>query len=574
MKKLVKILALLLLLLIALVVLTRCDFGPAKSRPDLDLIPAPQMAPESLLKSPVQWPPKNTYAADGINPLPHGEPAQQDATPIAGPMDVSRVLDESEITYTYLGPGHFGAFTSSQYDNGQRILWSNGVNGLYKLDYDTYEIIDHLVSDVAHKYPESWANEMTDKLNKNNGVTAVPTAINAVKALRDLSGVYIVVGSNNWVYIANKDGTIRAYGDAVDGDPNSKIVEKGRYELPRELAGPTVGMNITYDGWIVLPTENGYMIAVNMDLTDSRIIRLTHADTEDTSSQGVGYGWVRNSIAVDEQGGIYVPSRNHMHKVVWTGNDFSIDEKDGAWVARYRNGKGNGSGATPSLMGFGDEDQFVVITDGDDRMNITLFWRNEIPDNWQQLDEAPSRRIAGQAPVTMGELDVQKIQSEQTVVIAGYGALVVNNTPRNAPFFLPEEGRARGILIGPLGNNPEFQPYGVQKFEWDPIDQQLKSAWANEEVSSPNGVPWTSIGSGQVYFIGARDHKWTFEALDWYTGEETFHYVIGGQKYNSQYSGVTLDEKGRPFFGTMYGRTRIEVGGVQPASTQEPLLSE
>ena len=279
MKKILKIFGLLLLLLITFVLLKRCDFGPPKPRPDLDLALAPQMPAESLLKSPLQWPPKNTFTADGINPIPHGEPAQQDATPIAGPMDVSRVLDESEITYTYLGPGHFGAFTSSVYDNGRRILWSNGVNGLFKLDYETYEIIDHLVSDVAHKYPESWANEMTDKLNKNNGVTAVPTAINAVKALRDLSGVYIVVGANNWIYIANKDGTIRAYGDAVDGDPDSKIVEKGRYQLPRELAGPTVGMNVTYDGWIVLPTENGYMIAVNMDLTDSRIVRLTHADT-------------------------------------------------------------------------------------------------------------------------------------------------------------------------------------------------------------------------------------------------------------------------------------------------------
>jgi len=539
---------LVLLLILTFFVLTRCDFGPPKPRPDLDLTQAQQMPVTALVPKELQWPAKNTFVG------------QQDATPVAGPIDTTRALSEDEITYTYLGPGHFGAFTTGEYANGQRVLWSNGVNGLYKLDHDTYEIIDHLESAVADKYPESWANERTDGLDKRNGVTGIRNAINAVTALRDLTGVYIVVGNNNWVYIANKDGTIRAYGDEIDGDPNSKIVEKGRYQLPKELAGPTVGMNMTYDGWIVLPTENGYMIAVNMDLTDSRIVQMKYADTEDTTSQGVGYGWVRNSIAVDEDGGIYVPSRNHMHKVVWTGDDFSIDEKDGAWVAEYRNGQGNGSGATPSLMGFGEEDQFVVITDGDDRMNVTLMWRNEIPENWQQLEGAPSRRIAGLAPVTMGELDVQKIQSEQTVVVAGYGALVVNNTPRNPPFFLPEEGRARGILVGPLGNNPKFQPYGVQKFEWDPVAKELKSAWVNEDVSSPNGVPWTSIGSGQVYFIGARNHKWTLEALDWYTGKETFHYIIGGQKYNSQYSGVNMDEKGRVYYGTMFGRARIEAG--------------
>ena len=66
----------------------------------------------------------------------------------------------------------------------------------------------------------------------------------------------------------------------------------------------------------------------------------------------MGYGWVRNSIAVDDEGGIYVVSRKHVHKVVWTGNGFSKDVKDGAWVAEYRNSKGGGSGATPALMGF------------------------------------------------------------------------------------------------------------------------------------------------------------------------------------------------------------------------------
>ena len=51
-------------------------------------------------------------------------------------------------------------------------------------------------------------------------------------------------------------------------------------------------------------------------------------------------------------------------------------------------------------MGFGDEDRFVVITDGDALMNMVLYWRDEIPRGWQQLDGTPSRRIAGQLPAT------------------------------------------------------------------------------------------------------------------------------------------------------------------------------
>jgi hypothetical protein len=70
-------------------------------------------------------------------------------------------------------------------------------------------------------------------------------------------------------------------------------------------------------------------------------------------------------------------------------------------------------------MGFGDEDRFVVLTDGDIRMNVVLMWRDEIPEDWEQLDGAPSRRIAGQAPADMGEQKVTAIQSEQTVIVAG-----------------------------------------------------------------------------------------------------------------------------------------------------------
>ena len=75
----------------------------------------------------------------------------------------------------------------------------------------------------------------------------------------------------------------------------------------------------------------------------------------------------------------------------------------------------------------------------------------------------PSRRIAGLAPVTMGSLNLEKIQSEQTVIVAGYGVLVVNNQPRNVPNFMPKDG-VNGLFIGPLGSNPDIQPYGYKSF--------------------------------------------------------------------------------------------------------------
>jgi hypothetical protein len=558
MKRFFKILGLLFVLLIGFFTLKSCGFGPEPPRPDLDLPLAPQMAEPSSAPMDMNFPAKNRLAAQSVNPIPHGDPAQQDSTPIAGPLDKTRRLDPSEITYQFLGPGHFGVSISSPYPDGRRVVWTNGVNGVFKLDDDSYDIIDHLPSEAADKYNEDWANKIIAKLDKNNGASAMPTAIKSMLPLKSLSGVYTVVGDNDWFYIARKDGSVVAYTDAVKDDAGSGIVEAARFQLPPDLAGASVGMNMTYDGWIVFPMENGTMVAVSPDLTEYRSVRMKHADTEDTETHGVGYGWVRNSIAIDDAGGIYAISRNLVHKIVWTGDQLSTDEADGAWTAEYRNGHIEGSGATPSLMGFGEEDRFVVLTDGDIRMNVVLMWRDDIPEDLKQLDGAPSRRIAGQAPADMGEQKVTKIQSEQTVIVAGYGALVVNNTPRNTPFFMPKEGVGRGASIGPLGNNPKFQPYGVQKFEWNPKARQLEKAWVNETISSPNGVPWVSTGSGQVYFIGARDNEWTLEAVNWLTGEPTFHYVLGGQKYNNMFSGPTIDEKGRIFVGAYYGRMRIQ----------------
>lgn len=561
MRRFILILSLIVFAFILFLVVKNKDFGPPPPRPDLDLPVAPQMADPAAAPLDMAFAPKNLFLADGVNPLPHGDPAQQNATPIAGPMDVTRRLAADELTHQYLGPGYFGIYTSAPYSNGKRVLWANGVNGIYKLDEDSYDIIDHLPSDVADEYDEAWGNQITDKLDKNNGASAFPTALKALTPLKSLSGIYAMVGSNNWFYFANKDGTIIAYGDAKEGDAKSGIVEKSRFQMPAGEAAASVGINMTYDGWIVFPTEDGIMVAVSPDLKSYKSAPMRHRDEEDITTHGTGYGWVRNAIAVDKDGGIYAASRNHMHKVVWTGEKLSTDEADGAWTAKYRNGWGEGSGATPSLMGFGDEDKFVVITDGDYRMNVTLFWRDDIPQSWKQIEGATSRRIAGLAPVTMGELNVQEIQSEQTNIVAGYGVFVVNNTPRNTPFFLPKDGVARGLTIGPLGSNPKFQPYGIQKFEWNPALKRLEQAWVNETISSPNGVPWVSTGSGQVYFIGARDNEWTLEAVNWLTGEPTFHYIIGGQKYNNEFSGPTIDEKGRVFVGTIFGRLRIEATG-------------
>lgn len=521
------------------------------------LVPALHAALAPSTSSAVELPPRNSFLADSVYPIGHGDSGQQDALPVIGPSDPGPALDDSEIQYAPTGPAQFGAYTSSPYPDGRRVIWSNGLDRIVKVDFETFEILSTYWVEGARRWTEAEANASIAGFDESNeGLFAIWQAFQDASKLRDISSVYTVLDTDNTYFIADKSGTITAYADADPKDPASPIALKASLQLPESVTGLTVGMNMTFDGWLIVPTEHGYVVAISRDLKEYHVIRMRHGEgAEDKATRPAGYGWVRNAVAIDEDGGIYIASQQHMHKLIWTGKRLSTDPADGAWTAQYLNGWGHGSGATPSLMGFGEEDRFVVITDGEPLMNVVLFWRDAIPDAWERLAESPDRRIAGMLPADMGDPDLSQIQSEQSVVVAGHGALVVNNVPRNVPWYLPS--RAKTLLVSYLGSSPIYQPYGVQKFEWDKTTQTLRNAWVNRDVSSPSCVPVVSYPSDRVYLIGARENRWTLEALEWSDGRSAFHSMIGGQRYNPLFSGTELDELGRIHYGTPWGRVRL-----------------
>ncbi len=503
-------------------------------------------------------PPKNSYLADSSYAMAHGNPAQQDSVAQYGPTGPSRILSAADVEYRHLGPAHFGAVISGEYADGRRVFWSNGIDRIVKMDHDTYEVLDEYFFPGAIRYDAAQADASIASFDRNNsGFLAIYRSFKEMSKLRDLANLYTLLDKDHVYYVGSKHGLITAYVDADPDDSRSRIIKQAEFQLPDYMTGPVMGLNMSYDGWLIVVTEHGYMAAIKRDFSDFRSVRLLHSEgAEDSATGSTGKGWIRNGFAIDEEGGIYIASQEHMHKVIWTGDALSTEVATGAWTAAYLNGKGEGTGATPSLMGFGSEDQFVVITDGETLMNIVLFWRDAIPDTWQQLPGAPARRIAGILPVDMDDPELQAIQSEQSVVVFGYGALVVNNNPRGIPWYLPSQ--AESLLISLLGSNPEYQPFGVQKFKWNPQRQELQKSWVNKEISSPSCVPIVSAESNLVYLIGARDNQWTLEALNWSRGVSRFHYVIGGQRYNVLFAGTMLDEKGRIHYGTPWGRVLIK----------------
>ncbi len=518
----------------------------------------------SLQVQSYELPPNNPHLANSNYPLAHANAAQQDSVAVAGPTGPTKTLTAyQEMSYRASGPFQFGQMTSGPYANGRRVLWGSGYDRIVKLDHDTHDVLalyglsGKIFRDVGQ------GEDIIKTLDAMSGSTGdiIYTLQKYATLMTDLSGVYTLLDSNNEFYVGgNQRGvrTITVYGDAEAGNPDSPIVVKRQFALPDAISGPMVGMNMTYDGHIIVATEHGYLLAIKPDFSSYQSLLLNYAIVEDavnfSASNAASYGWVRNPFAIDENNAIYIASNNHMHKVAWNGAALS-----NVWAEPYNNGRGNGTGAGPTLMGFGEEDKFVVITDGDDLMNMVLYWRDDIPSGWTQLPGTLSARIAGQLPCDIGGT-VGQIQSEQSVVVAGYGAMVVNNEPRNVPQFLIDANpRVPASVVGWLGNKPMIQPYGVQKFKWDSVTQQLTEDWTNTNVSSINAVPIVSVGSDAVYTVGARNGEFTIEALNWSDGSELFHWVLGGARFNSLYAGMLLDETGRLHYTALWGKIRLEV---------------
>ena len=87
--------------------------------------------------------------------------------------------------------------------------------------------------------------------------------------------------------------------------------------------------------------------------------------------------------------------------------------------------------------------------------------------------------------------------------------------------------------------------------------QQILEA-GTRETSSANSVPIVSLASDKAYTVGARGGKWTIEALDWTSGQSAFYYETGSSRFNTLFSGLTLDQEGRIMHTTTHGIVRYE----------------
>ena len=212
-----------------------------------------------------------------------------------------------------------------------------------------------------------------------------------------------------------------------DNDPKKPIrlvkAKNVTEDLPPDLAKSVtriIGIGMTYDGHIVAAAP-GAIFLLDRDLNVKGTITFPGEAVD-------------NGVAVDEKG-IYVVTSARLLKIVWTGTKLSYDEADGGWQSEYNTmseedskaagALSRGSGTTPTLMGFGnDSDKLVVIADADKNgANLVAFWRDQIPAGFKQKPGTRSARIADQI-----RADISKVTIEVSAAVLGYDVAVINTT--------------------------------------------------------------------------------------------------------------------------------------------------
>lgn len=502
-------------------------------------------------------PTPNPYLASEHYSLTHFNSAQTDAFPYvvkggtfqmnpddcastwSGPVNLMTLsstdpdymwgMCSDRVSYIHIADGAFERVAEIGLPNGIQM---NTEENLRKLVDTQYTSTDQLYADAVEilgKYPQ---------MSMSNGN-------------------YVICDNENYAY-TNARTVICRYKLKEAGNPKAGIVLDKQVDMAPYMDNPQtlVGMVMTYDGYLVVASGNGIAI-IDRTMSMPPVVKLIPDDQV-----------ITNSAAVDEHNGIYIASNSRtpggkgiMHKFVWKNGKLSEDEADGAWTASYDGGPeapaikmGYGTGSTPTLMGFGDdEDKLVVITDGAKRMKLVAFWRDDIPEDAVPVD-AENPRIADQKEISCGlSASTEWIQSEQSVAVSGYGAFVVNNV---IPNTVPDKIVAV-LSIGPLVT----PPFGVERLQWDTEKNQWYSVWTRSDVSSISMIPAISTASNMVFVNGYTEADgWEVTGLDWGTGA-TSHRVIFGQtsRGNGAYAIIQYMENGDLLFNSVGGPFRVKL---------------
>ena len=151
--------------------------------------------------------------------------------------------------------------------------------------------------------------------------------------------------------------------------------------------------------------------------------------------------------------------------------------------------------------------------------------------------------------------ETEWVQSEQSVVCAGYGAFVVNNVLTGAP-TTGDKG-VDVLAIGPLIETPR----GVERLRWDTASNCWETVWARGDISSPSMIPAVSTASEMVFVNGySAADGWEVTGLDWNTGAVRHRVIFGDtSRGNGTYAILQYLENGDLLFNSVSGPYRVHL---------------
>jgi len=537
-------------------------------------------------------PAPNPYLAQSYNTQTHWNDAATDSVGIAVPRGAYEVTPES---VQFVANESVGLPSVADKVRGQEIHWWWSGFGLRKLKVEGGRLVEIARTDVPVRLPnytpvspearreqaravQKFLDARDEKglldymrAQPNRMLSGSPdqAANGAVYALLTRDDAFLGCNSRQIFRIDQQDPA-----DPMSAMKPARTVtlpaalfdnDKARRGVPRIPADLLFGMGMSYNGYVVVNTLGGKVVTLNRDTLE--VIDVFSVPGRDELFM--------NSFATGPEAGggaVYVASNTTMYRlVVDAAGKIRSDAASGAWAAPYDRGVtmpapklGDGTGSTPTLMGFGaDDDKLVVITDGARKMRLVAFWRDGIPAGWTQKPGTASPRVADQIEVDMGP-SIETVQSEQSVAAYGEHAFVVNNIPAQEQTF---PGSDSSYYVNLITGATRPGPAGAAAFKWDHRTHRWTKQWARADVSAISVVPMISGDSRMAIVDGYFAGRWNDRhhiGMDLDSGQTVLSVRTGSDPiFNGMYAPVKVDADGQLMYGMAFGLVRLDASKMK-----------
>ena len=519
----------------------------------------------------VATPPRNPWIAAGPYPMSHHNPAQTDVSTEHGPSkgkDLA-VTDVKTVPVTWCSS------PLAKKIGDETTVIAGTATGVAKIHAtgDAFDLVsvlpypedaDH--SDITAAKIDGVIESLDHNRRNRQDWRLLFRAFRMLFQL-DLRGMpngpYGVVDKDGYYYtVYNQTHLLKAFDDnqpkaplraSAYVDVLDLLPEDAKARVPEEFRLTAISM--TYDGHLVAAATGGvFVLTRDLELRDHRFFPGEY---------------VENGIALDEKR-VYVTTSKHMYGLVWDGVELSAEPERGGWKSAYDvmpegealalGAASHGSGTTPTLMGFGDdEDHLVVISDAHpDGAQLVAFWRDAIPEEFEQKPGTRSRRIAGQLRIPEARTTI-----EASPVAYGYGVVVIDSTyPEPAPVPYPLNIIPNALSAGITREAPR----GMHKFDWLPDENRFVLDWTLDYVDNTDWMPPSvSPQTGLAYIAHKENGRYEYQAIDWETGNlvARWRFPDDSVRWNTWGGMTALMEDGDLLLGGFFTAKRFDIGHLR-----------